>query len=197
MKVAELTTWEQCKAVTEELLSRQETLHDESLHSLDQGSGVYMLTYSGTELGGRVFNAADTPQILFIGASKPTSSRHFKDGTTGNSTIRRSLAALLASRLDLMPVPRSQDASDNDRYDNYMLAPECEVRLTAWMQENIKAAYIAVDQDKVEAMQKALIDYNVPMLNFQHNPANKYGAEIKIARKKLATAARKHETTGS
>ena len=193
MTGAELITWEQCKAVTEELFNRQETLNDDFVNKLDQSTGIYLITYAGNELGGRIFSTNDTPQVIFVGSCKPESSRHFKCGTTGTSTIRRSLAALLASRLDLVPIPRSSDINDNDRYDNYTLTAEGEEKLTAWMKDNFKVAYYEVPADQVEAMKLALVGYAVPMFNFQHNPENKYGAEIKIARKRLAAEAKKNE----
>ena len=197
MTGAELITWEQCKAVTEDLFSRQEPLNDDFVNKLNQSTGIYLITYAGNELGGRIFSTEDTPQAIFIGLCKPDSSRHFECGATGISTIRRSLAALLAARLDLVPIPRSQDINDNDRYDNYKLTAEGEEKLTAWMNNNFKIAYYEVPAEQAEAMKLALIDYAVPMFNFQHNPENKYGAEIKIARKRLAVEAKKNEAINS
>jgi len=119
--------------------------------------------------------------------------RHFISGSTGTSTIRRSLAALLAPKLALVSMPRTLDEEDNDRYDNYMLDRESEDKLTEWMRANFSAAFYEVAEDQAEATLKAMVQYSVPMFNFQNNPENKYGAEIKKYRKRLAEEARQNE----
>jgi len=193
MQNAENITWEHCRAVTEELLSRLEELSDDFIAGLSRGNGIYIVAYAGMELGGGSLWGEQQPRVVFIGQSKPDSSRHFQSGSTGTSTIRRSLAALLASKLALVPLPRSADEDDNDRYDNYMLDPESEDKLTEWMRGNFTAAFYEVAEDIAESALKALIQYSVPMFNFQNNPENKYGAEIKKYRKRLAEQARQND----
>lgn len=192
MPGAENITWEHCRAVTEEMLGRLEKLDDDYIDSLNRGGGIYLIAYEGTELGGSLWGA-QKPRVVFIGKSKPNTSRHFQSGTTGTSTIRRSLAALLAPKLALVPIPRSTDEQDNDRYDNYMLDPESEDKLTEWMCDHFTVAFYAVTDDIVEDMQSAMIQYSVPMFNLPNNPENKYGAEIKMYRKRLAEEARQNE----
>lgn len=192
MGVMETVTWEQCRAATEELMDRLTALDDDFIAGLDKGSGMYVVAYAGTELGGSLWGA-DKPKIVYIGKNDQDSSRHFTSGNTGNSTLRRSLAALLATKLNLRPIPRSADESDNDRYDNYMLDVQSEDKLTEWMRGNFTVAFLDVADDKAEAMLKAMIQYSVPMFNFQNNPENKYGAEIKVYRKRLAEEARQKD----
>ena len=191
MKGAETVTWEQCRAATEELLGRLVSLDDDIITGLNRGNGIYVVAYTGAELGGSLWGS-DKPRIVYIGESKVDSSRHFTSGYTGTSTIRRSLAALLAPKLELKPIPRSHDVSDNDRYDNYMLDPESEDKLTQWMHNKFTIAFLDVEEN-LEAMLTAMIQYSVPMFNFQNNPENKYGAEIKVCRKRLAEEARNNE----
>ena len=192
MQVAENITWDYCQAVTEELLNRLEELNDDFINGLNRGSGIYIIAYAGTDLGGSLWGE-QKHRVVYIGKSKPNSSRHFQSGSTGTSTIRRSLAALLAHKLDLVPIPRSTDENDNDRYDNYMLDTESEDKLTEWMRANFTAAFHEVAEDIGEATLKAMVQYSVPMFNFQNNPENKYGAEIKKYRKRLAEEARQNE----
>jgi len=192
MKGAETVTWEQCQAATEELLGRLEVLNENTIGGLDRGKGLYVVAYTGTELVGSLWGS-DKPRIVYIGESKEDSSRHFISGHTGTSTVRRSLAALLAPKLELKPMPRSTDESDNDRYDNYMLDNESEDKLTQWMRDKFTVAFLEVAEDILEAMLIAMIQYSVPMFNFQNNPENKYGAEIKVCRKRLAEEARQNE----
>lgn len=192
MQGVENITWEHCRAVTEELLGRLEELNDDYVDSLNSSNGIYIVAYAGTELGGGSLWGEQKPRVVYIGQCKPNSSRHFISGNTGASTIRRSLAALLANKLALVPIPRSTDEDDNDRYDNYMLDPESEDKLTDWMRANFSAAFHEVAEDIVEATLKAMVQYSVPMFNFQNNPENKYGAEIKKYRKRLAEEARQN-----
>jgi hypothetical protein len=190
MQGAENITWEYCRAVTEELLGRLEALSEDFISGLNRGNGIYIVAYAGTELGGGSLWGEQKPRVVYVSQSKPVSSRHFTSGSTGISTIRRSLAALLASQLELVPIPRSTDEKDNDRYDHYMLDPQSEDKLTAWMRANFSAAFHEVAEDKIADTLKAMIQYSVPMFNFQNNPENKYGAEIKKYRKRLAEQAK-------
>ncbi|MCL1975509.1 MAG: hypothetical protein FWG61_05030 [Firmicutes bacterium] len=193
MQGAENITWEYCRAVTEEILSRLEEPQEAIINGLNRGNGIYFVAYTGTELGGGSLWGEQKPRVVFIGQSKYNSSRHFQSGTTGSSTIRRSLAALLANKLELVSLPRSTDEEDNDRYDNYMLDPKSEDKLTEWMRDNFTLAFYEVSEDIVGDTLKSLIQYSIPMFNFQNNPENKYGAEIKIYRKRLAEEAYQNE----
>ncbi|MCL1816709.1 MAG: hypothetical protein FWG43_03805 [Clostridiales bacterium] len=190
MPGAETITWEYCRTVTEELLSRLEELNDDYINGLNRGNGIYIVTYTGKELGGGSLWGEQKPRVVYIGKSKPDSSRHFISGSTGTSTIRRSLAALLSPQLGLIPIPRSSDEADNDRFDNYMLNPESEDKLTKWMRGKFTAAFYEIPENLADATLKAMVQYNVPMFNFQNNPENKYGAEIKKYRRRLAEEAR-------
>ena len=107
--------------------------------------------------------------------------------------MRRSLGALLESKLDLKPVPRSSDPNDGDRYTNYAFDGESEEKLTDWMRANFRVAFLEAEKEKISALQKAMIGYNIPCFNFQNNPNNKYGAEIKVYRKKCAEEAMSNE----
>ena len=193
MQGAENITWEYCRAITEEMLGRLEELNDDFIASINSCNGIYFVAYTGTELGGGSLWGEQKPRVIYIGQSKPNSSRHFLSGNTGTSTVRRSLAALLANKMGLVAIPRSTDQADNDRYDNYMLNTESEDKLTEWMRDNFTAAFLKVAEDIVEPTLKAMIQYSVPMFNFQNNPDNKYGAEIKKYRKRLAEEACQNE----
>lgn len=188
MKAEDTITWEYCKRATEEMISRLEPLNDEAVKSLDSQKGVYIVTYEGNELGYGLFSG-DAPKVIYVGISKDNSSRHFISGHTGTSTMRRSLGALLQIRLGLVPVPRSSDPADSDRYNNYAFDEESETKLTVWMKENLKVALLTADKEIITDLQRGLIEYNIPIFNFQNNPNNKYGAEIKVYRKKCAEEA--------
>lgn len=192
MKTEENITWEFCKAATEDMLARLLPLDDEIIETLNGQNGIYLVAYEGNELGFGLWKGQG-PKVVFVGLSKVNSSRHFKSGSTGTSTMRRSLAALLQNRLQLVPIPRSSDPHDNDRYNNYALDEESEEKLTAWMKENFRLAFYEFEPSRSEALHRAMLEYNVPIFNFQNNPQNKYGAEIKVYRKKCATEAALNE----
>ena len=192
MKAEENITWEFCKAATEEMLGRLLHLTDEVIHELDVKHGVYLVTCEGPELSFGMRNT-EAPQVIFVGLDKENSSRHFTSGFTGTSTMRRSLAALLQNALQLKAIPRSTDEEDTDRYSNYTLDEESEAKLTQWMKDHFKLAFYEYDQEQAEKLHIAMLDYNIPMLNFQNNPNNKYGSEIKKYRKECANQARLNE----
>ncbi len=192
MKTEENITWGFCKAVTDEMLARLLPLEEENLKALSEQKGIYIVAYEGNELGFGLWSGK-APRVVFVGLSKANSARHFKSGYTGTSTMRRSLAALLQAKLNLVPIPRSKDPKDNDRYNNYSLDEESEDKLTQWMKENFRIACYEFASAKSEELHRAMIEYNVPMFNFQNNPENKYGAEIKVYRKKCAAEAALNE----
>jgi len=188
----EKLSWEGAKQVSKVMMAQLKTLTPEVIESLDAQDGVYIVTYDGSALGFGL-SSDEEEKIVYVGISKPNSSRHFKNGNTGTSTLRRSLGALLSARLELLPIPRSNDPEDVDRYDNYAFEAESEQLLTDWMINNFKISYLTLDKENIQPFYLGLIDYNVPMFNFQNNPNNKYGAQIKDARRRLAAEAAKHE----
>lgn len=75
-------------------------------------------------------------------AERSLSSRdfgtHFAAGKTGSSTVRRSLAALLAAELDLVAVPRNEGRPDGSA--NFSLESMGERRLSDWMEQRLTLA---------------------------------------------------------
>ena len=184
-------SWEGAKQVTKAMLTNLKPLTPEVIDSLDAQDGIYIVTYDGSALGFGLMNQEEE-KIVYVGVSKFNSSRHFKSGTTGTSTLRRSLGALLSARLELLPIPRSNDPEDADRFDNYAFESQSEDNLTDWMVNNFKVSYLKLDKENIQPFYLGLIAYNVPIFNFQNNPDNKYGAQIKDARRKMAAEAAKH-----
>lgn len=65
--------------------------------------------------------------------------------TTGQSTLRRSFAALLHERLQLTPVPR--ESAPPHRFAMFALDRASEARLTAWMHENLRLSVWVMPAD--------------------------------------------------
>lgn len=136
--------------------------------------------------------AAFDDQPLYVGkAEKSLNGRdvrtHFAAGRTGSSTVRRSLAALLADDLDLVAVPRNLDRPDGSA--NFGLAPASEVRLSEWMERRlslaiwVKAGDVALDEVETAAVRRLR-----PPLNM--SKVNESRALLRAARRRMADAAR-------
>ena len=187
----ELITWGESKAISETLVAEAKTFNETIYDSLSQKQGLYFLCYTGRELGGSLWGEPEPP-IIYIGRCGNDSPRHWQNDT-GISTVRRSLAAMLANSLSLTPMPSSNDPDDNDRYTNYRLTPESESKLTDWMKTNIKVAFWELTDNQIESRYQALINYNTPKFNFQDNPHNTFGQQIKSYRKILTEMAMTYE----
>ncbi|MBQ3180239.1 MAG: hypothetical protein IJB55_02680 [Firmicutes bacterium] len=160
----------------------------EKLQSFAEGNGVFAVFYAGRELGLGIGKDGQAAMLYVDAASQIV--RHLQAENTGDTGLRRSLAALLAVKYDLQAKPRSNDAEDVDRYDNYALTAESEAALTAWMKENLAVGMVEAPADSVEQLITAMIAGAAPALNLTNNNNNQYGAEVKRCRKQLAAAAR-------
>lgn len=184
-------TWEESKAISEQLATAMVPINEENLKVIASGSGLVAWYYSGEELGFGLSRVTE-PQMIYVGRGGENVTRHFTNGKTYLSTIRRSLCALLFDKYSLQPKAGPQTLEDTlftDKYYNFDLDEASDDRLTRWIASNICIAYVPLHQDKVEASLQGLINYNVPIFNLQNNPDNKYGAEIKIWRKKCSDIA--------
>lgn len=182
-----IVTWEESKAKSEELIAAALPFEDQLFEDFANRKGIYVFAYEGNQLGGSLWGES-TARIVYVGHSGADSGRHWRDDT-GISTVRRSLAALLASELHLEARPKSDDPNDEDRFLNYRLAEASELVLTAWMKENLRVAFFDLDNDQTDAWYQALVDYNTPMFVFRNNPNNSYGPQIKLYRARLAEQA--------
>ena len=188
----ELITWAECEAISKDLMANAADFEEAMLEKLSNIQGLYFMCYTGTELGGTLWKAPE-PAIIYIGRAGKDSPRHWRNDT-GVSTVRRSLAAMLANSLQLTSVPnQNPDADDADRYSNYALTAESEEKLTAWMKHNIRISFWEMGPEKIEAAYHGLINFNTPKLNFQDNPNNTFGQQIKSYRKLLIDMAASYE----
>ena len=102
--------------------------------------------------------------LLYVGrSSNPARRNHFKMESSGISSPRRSLGALLKFELQLTAEPRSADRSP-ESYRKYRFGGEGETRLSEWMKQNLMYAICPLDSD-VQGMEKQLIKECEPPLN--------------------------------
>lgn len=111
---------------------------------------------------------------------------HFATGRTGQSTLRRSLAALLADDLGLVPVPRG--AGKNATTD-HALAPDGDAALTEWMRGHLTLAIWPkpVGCPPLAEVEREFLRELEPALNLTHVP--RPWRELKSARAAMAARA--------
>ena len=114
----------------------------------------------------------------------------FADGRTGQSTVRRSFAALLHNSLGLRGIPRNP--ARPAYFANFGLSVEHDAVMTRWMIERLQIAVWAkpaVREFPLDAIESALIGQFQPPLNLQ-GASTPWTASVKAARQVMAAEAR-------
>jgi hypothetical protein len=167
----DVITWEESRQLTAKFEENLKSLNEESLAETLATVGILAIYCKPHALGFEL-NHTEEIQMIFVDESGSAAEKHFKNGKTGYSTLRRSLAALLRNKYDLVAIPRSNDTIDADRYDNFALQDASDKVLTNWMQENLHIAVLPVEKDKIMGTVQGLINYNVPVFNLRNNREN-------------------------
>lgn len=122
---------------------------------------------------------------------------HFGDGRTGQSTVRRSFAALLHDTLGFRGVPRNTSAPGY--FSNYGLVGAHDAALTRWMKEQLELAVWpkpAACKFSLGEIELALLAMLLPPLNLQ-GIVTPWTAQVKAARAVMAEEARVWGSQGS
>jgi hypothetical protein len=134
--------------------------------------------------------------LIYIGASTNLADRefdqHFSSESTGFSTVRRSLGALLKRPLLLIAIPRSPGASETN-LRNYRFVEDGEARLTSWMCQHLEIGVHA--SSHYADLEDFLIPHLKPLLNLT-KWQNPHRPEIKRLRKVCADEARDSQRRG-
>jgi hypothetical protein len=138
---------------------------------------------------------------LYIGKAEDSlASRdlktHFGDGRTGQSTVRRSFAALLHDTLELSGVPRN--LANPGYFSNYGLSAANDAALTRWMRERLRLAVWPKPADcrfALRQLEDALLRELKPPLNVK-GVVTPWTAEVKAARAAIADEAAAWATAG-
>jgi len=155
------------------------------LYAIYGGSACWM------QLG---LGQAPSNAALYVGkAEKSLVTRdlqtHFRSGRTGQSTVRRTFAALLRDSLKLRGIPRNQ--TKPERFANFALSEKHDALLTKWMNEHLEIAVwskppaCTVLGDIEDAVLKAWC----PPLNLRHNQST-WKTKVSAARRVMANDAR-------
>lgn len=190
----EQVLWQVAQQMTLNLQANTKKLADipvAELENIAQTPGIFAVFYNGRELGLGI-GKTDELAMLYVDAASQI-VRHLGQEDTGATGLRRSLAAMLAYKYDLQAKPRTTDAEDVDRFDNYALTAESEAHLTNWMKDNLYISVVAASPDTIDQLVPAMITSNAPVLNLTNNKNNQYGAEVKRCRKQLTAAAKAYK----
>jgi hypothetical protein len=112
--------------------------------------------------------------------------QHFCSTSTGRSTLRRSIGALLRGQLSLKATPRAPGPSETN-VRNYRFDPDGEARLTDWMCEHLEVGVHA--SAEYRDLEDCLVQQLRPLLNLTKWP-NPRRAEIRRLRRACADEAR-------
>ena len=115
---------------------------------------------------------------------------HFGDGRTGQSTLRRSFAALLHDTLGFRGIPRN--TAKPDHFARYGLSPAHDAALTRWMGERLQLAVWPKPDAPAHGLgevEVGLLAALQPPLNLQ-NVFTPWTAQVKAARAVMADEAR-------
>jgi len=133
-------------------------------------------------------------EILYVGRGDPSLRRRFAEEwrprTSGRSSPRRTLGALLQSELGLVPVPRQdRDIVRGARY--YCFADDGEARLTEWCDQHLEFAAVTCARGEADGLETALIALLMPPLNLTkwQNPD---APRLRALRRRLAQEALRH-----
>lgn len=106
--------------------------------------------------------------LAYIGVGDPSLRRRYREEwrpkNSGRSSPRRTLGAVLARDLALVPRPRpDRDSNRGARY--YVFGTEGEARLTRWLEEHATFASYATEEAKAGDVETDLILASSPPLN--------------------------------
>ncbi len=182
-------------AVALKELAGQKHRRRDAARLVPKAAGIYAFYGDGLAWAELELTPAFDEQPLYVGkAEKNLNGRdvgtHFTTGRTGSSTVRRSLATLLADRLDLVPVPRN--LANPDGSANFALDPAGDARLSDWMDHRLTLATWAKPEGVVlNDVETAVVGRLRPPLNL--DKVGEPRERLRSARKRMSEIARTWE----
>ncbi len=184
----------------------QQPITESSVNAWPHQPGLYAV-YGASDVW-RLLGLGAPPdeRPLYVGkAERSLSSReigtHFGfagkggDSVTGWSTLRRSLAAMLRTPLELRGQYRNR--AKPEKPDKYGLSPQHDEALTSWMRENLVASYwvkVSGDVGLVE-VERAVLRQLQPPLNLTE-VQHQWRKPVKAARAVMAADCARSDRVG-
>lgn len=114
---------------------------------------------------------------------------HFATGRTGQSSPRRSFAALLVDQLRLVAVPRRRDDPEAGKWTHYALETDGDERLTTWMRAHLRlAAWPCERPVALGKLERLVMGELKPPLNLT-GVSQPWSRDVRAARAEMARAA--------
>ena len=141
--------------------------------------GIYFIGFNGENFPfPSQVDIVSTGDIIYVGKTEKSqksrdANTHFKSGKTGSSTLRRSVGAILRNKLELKPIPRSQNEI---KMRDFKFIEESEKKLTKWMIKNLSLSFYEVTEGKryLKLLENQLIELLTPILNISKNKGNPF-----------------------
>jgi hypothetical protein len=156
------------------------------LYAIHGDAGVWLTLGLGEPPDDRPLYVGKAEDSLFSRAVEG----HFSDGSTGRSTVRRTLAALLRESVGFEGRHRNPDKPDSKYAALYGLSSEHEKVLTAWMRTHLALATWAKPAGghlALHQIETPLLERLIPPLNDDVSPLR---AQLRAARKVMADQVR-------
>jgi len=158
--------------------------------------GLYAIYGDATTWDELGLGAPPNSRPLYVGKAEDSLvtrdlKTHFGDGRTGQSTVRRSFAALLHDTLGLRAIPRNP--AKPGYFSNYGLTAACDAALTRWMKERLELAVWGKPADcafNLGEIEVGLLLELKPPLNLK-DVVTPWTAQVKAARAVMAEEARR------
>lgn len=165
------------------------------LKPLPNEQGIYAFFLGNTNALGQF---GQPGQVIYVGMSQNLNGRdtktHLQSGKTGRSSLRRSLGAILKSKLALEAQKRDNNPQKL-RADKFMFGEQGEEKLSQWMNENLKLGYCStknqLSRDELKNLEEQVVMRLQPTLDLdratkKYNPlADKLDGLRKICREEV------------
>ena len=157
--------------------------------------GIYAVFFFGEDFP--LENIKPSPdEVIYLGKTESSQEKrdaktHFKSGKTVSSTLRKSIGSLLRNKYNLNPIVRNDSDVIKRRFSHFKFDNNSEEIITEWMQNNLALSYYEYPESKskIEALETALIQELIPLLNIDKNPSNPHLNLLKQIRKESAQIA--------
>jgi hypothetical protein len=142
----------------------------------NSSSGIYALFLESGSLKG--IELAEEG-LLYIGMTESglTSRNHFLHASSGFSTLRRSLGAILKAELDLTAIPRSPGSARS----SFKFSAYGEQRLTDWMHAHLNYGSVSVTSEVRTIEKQLILDHQPPLnLTYWKNPQAQFVKSMRL-----------------